>query len=71
MSKDRSLKPRRQLRAESCPGQLRGSKRKRENKQRKEMVSPEVAHQRYLEALNSVKNIRDTEFRYPYRSRDW
>ena len=71
MSKDRSLKPKRQLRTKRCTGQLRASERKRRNKQRKGEVDPDMAYQRYLEAKASVKNIRDTEFRYPYRSRDW
>ncbi len=75
MSKHPSLKlkrkPKRQLRVKSCPGQLRASERKRRNKQGKEVVSSEVARQRYLEALNSVKDIRYTEFGYRSRYRDW
>lgn len=55
MSKDRSLKPKRQSRvSKSCPGQLRGSERKKRNRQRKETVSPEVAHERYQSVISGM-----------------
>ncbi len=73
MSKHPSLKPKKQLRAKSCPGQLRASERKRRNRMRKEKISPEVARQRYLEARASIKDIRDRDAEFGYRSRyrDW
>jgi len=54
MSKHPSLKLRRKLKSRTCLGQLRASKRKRENKQRKEAVSPEVARERYQSVISSI-----------------
>lgn len=59
MSKHPSLKPKRQLRNKTCLGQYLASKRKRENKQRKEAVSSEVARERYQSAISGTDIIQE------------
>jgi len=59
MSKDRSLKPKRQLKGKSCLGQLRASERKKRNKMRKEIISPEVARERYQSVISSIGTTQE------------